>query len=194
MSSTKKHAAAKVPVPRNEGEGIPVTLATTDSGLTTFHITLTDFAAPEQTFTADHLDVIEMEDRFRFVFWMSKSYGSGARALVELIMSKASAKSVSSLLEDIREKVEAAVAAPLTPLEVEPENALALSATFARLSSNELMSILDFFVTSPLAMQVSHQTHQIQVKDVIRIQTSEAIFYAFSKRLLMHQVDAHAPL
>lgn len=132
--------------------------------------------APEEVFAADTLNIVRKDSSYRLAFSMSKLYGTGARALVEVVMSDLAAKAFADSLEQLSNKE--GEAAPLLALEQEPENSVGLVANFARISTNELATVLDFYFVSPLSMEQAAKSQTIHYKDVVRISTVPAIFYA----------------
>lgn len=165
---------------KNEGQPTPAQFGdTAGGGRLQFHIDLASLGAPERRFTADGVDIQKVPNGHRLVFSISKAFGKGPRAVIDIAMSTSAAQAFADGLENLARKE--GETAEFATYDDEPSTALALSANFVRISSNDQASIFDFYYASPFSFQAAQRTQEIHMRDVVRIETSALVFFAVVK-------------
>jgi hypothetical protein len=181
-------------VRQNEGSNVPVILGqvATVNGLSVqmAAVKLSDAPVPERKYVADVCGVTYVPGTVQLLFGQRRIGGDGLRSLLVIQMSSSGAvrflAAISQLAPQTLEemaKVTGIVAEKSAPINTEPEQTVALAASFVLLASAVDETTMDFYQASAFAISAMPHSGKLALDPVVRIDLRTSLLLGLVEEL-----------
>lgn len=177
MATKKSKALPQSTALSGEGFRLPIDYIVNADGQSQVRMEFASSPAPTHKFVADEFSIIEGDGKVRLVFVQLNVLGT-PRSLVDIHVEHGAVTQFIGIFTAFGEITNPA---PQYELREEPPEAIALWATHVRASvATPVSAVLDFYYSSPFALNYSPAVPWFYAQDVVRIQLSEQLCRSFA--------------